>query len=72
MSALEILAYLEGAAATTAAVATPITPVGAGAALADIFLKIALAGARAHSGITGKPIDITLFHAVQPVDIPPA
>lgn len=62
-----ILAFLEGAAATVGTIGTPGTPIGQGALLADYFLKIAQAAVKAHEATMGKPLDLNLLHKIDPV-----
>lgn len=65
MSLDNILAFLEGAAATVSNLGVPT--VSAGAGLADYFLKIAQAAVKAHEATTGKPLDLAKLHTIDPV-----
>jgi hypothetical protein len=62
----EILATLDGVLATTEVIGAG-TPVGGIAKLADYFVKIAAAASRAHSNITGQPIDLTKLDPIEKV-----
>jgi len=67
----KILSILEGGAALVSATGGAAGPLGAGAAagaaIADYFLKIARAAVRAHETVTGKPLDMTTLHQIDPV-----
>lgn len=60
-----ILVFLEGAAQTVSILGIPAA--SPGAALADYFLKIAQAAVKAHEATTGKPLDLSLLHKIDPV-----
>ncbi len=64
----QLLLYLDIAAEVLSAIPGPI---GAGALLADGFVKIAQKANAAHVALTGKPIDLSMLHELQPVPEPP-
>lgn len=65
MTLQNILAFLEGAAATVSQLGIPTASAGVG--LADYFLKIAQAAVKAHEATTGKPLDLNLLHKIDKV-----
>jgi hypothetical protein len=59
-----ILGAIEMATAIASSIPSPISGF---AHLADYFLKIAQAAVHAHESITGKPLDMSLLHQIDPV-----